>query len=328
LRAPLDLALRAIAAVAASTERTARLSVLLYHRVLADGDGLNTWDPTAKTFDRQMNVLSTCFAPLRLDDAIGRLKNGTLPAKAVAVTFDDGYADNVDTALPILRRHNVPATFFVTTGYLDGGMMWNDRVVETIRACVAPELDAGALGLGRLPLSSVDERRAAIRRLLAALKHLPSAEREARTTEIASRAGATTSKRLMMDEAGVRTLHGAGMDIGAHTKTHPILTRLTQVEARREISASRDALRSIVGNDVPLFAYPNGKPGDDYAAEHVRMVEEAGFSAAFTTAAGVATMSADVFQLPRHTPWQRDRPRFCMALIANRRNVAPTIVRR
>jgi peptidoglycan/xylan/chitin deacetylase (PgdA/CDA1 family) len=297
----------------------------MYHRVLAAADELHTWDPTARQFEQQMQVLSTCFAPLALADAVDRLASGTLPPRAVAVTFDDGYADNVDVALPILKQSGVPATFFIATAYLDGSRMWNDRVVEAVRASRDVALDAGPVSLGRLPLSSVDERRHAIQALLAALKHLPPAEREARTSELERRLGGTSATRLMMDEDGVRTLHRAGMDIGAHTRTHPILTALSAQEARSEIVQSRDDLRAIVGSDVPLFAYPNGKPGGDYRSEHVRMVEEAGFRAAFSTAAGIAHAGADRFQLPRHTPWQRDPLRFGMALLANRRNLAPLV---
>jgi peptidoglycan/xylan/chitin deacetylase (PgdA/CDA1 family) len=309
----------------ASTETPRRLSILMYHRVLAAADALDTWDPTAREFERQMRVLSTCFAPLRLADAIDQLELGTLPPKAVAVTFDDGYADNVDVALPILKETRVPATFFVATAYLNGSTMWNDRIVEAIRATAIAELDAGALDLGRLPLASIEQRRHAIHSLLVALKHLPAQEREARTSELEERLSGAATKRLMMDEEGVRTLHRAGMDIGAHTRTHPILAGLNEHEARNEIVQSRDDLRTIVGSAVTLFAYPNGKPGSDYRPEHVRMVEAAGFRAAVSTAAGVAHPAADRFQLPRHTPWQRDPMRFGVALIANRRNLTPAV---
>lgn len=323
--APVITGLRTLTALMTAGE-TPRLSILIYHRVLPEPDALATWDPTAAQFDRQMRILAACFKPMALGEAISRLQQRTLPSRALAVTFDDGYADNVATALPILVRHNIRATFFIATGYLDGRTMWNDRVVEAIRSCNSDDFDGGALGLGRLALASVELRRKAIAALLAALKHLPPAEREARTDEIETRAGSRVRKPLMMSDRDVRTLRGAGMEIGAHTVTHPILARLSEDEARREIVASRDDLGTILGEPVTLFAYPNGKPGSDYGPEHVRIVEQAGFRAAVSTAAGAADASADVLQLPRFTPWQRDALRFCGALLANRRKLAPSKV--
>ena len=303
-----------------------RLSILIYHRVLSRPDGLNNWDPTADEFDGQIRALSRFFTPLPLGEAVERLRKGALPAHAACVSFDDGYRDNVDVALPILRRHGVPATFFIATGYLNGGRMWNDTVIESIRRCEPADIDLSSLGLGAVPLSSAELRQKAIGRILSALKHLPGGEREAKVAEIEAIAAATLPRDLMMRDQDVRALRAAGMEIGAHTETHPILTRLASADARREIDQSRERLTAILGEPVSLFAYPNGKPGQDYAAEHVRMVREAGFSAAVSTAWGVASTGSDVFQLPRFTPWDRGPARFALRLLLNRRNPRPAVV--
>ena len=303
-----------------------RLSILIYHRVLSRPDALNNWDPTADEFDGQIRALSRFFTPLPLGEAVERLRKGALPAHAACVSFDDGYRDNVDVALPILRRHGVPATFFIATGYLNGGRMWNDTVIESIRRCEPADIDLSSLGLGAVPLSSAELRQKAIGRILSALKHLPGGEREAKVAEIEAIAAATLPRDLMMRDQDVRALRAAGMEIGAHTETHPILTRLASADARREIDQSRERLTAILGEPVSLFAYPNGKPGQDYAAEHVRMVREAGFSAAVSTAWGVASTGSDVFQLPRFTPWDRGPARFALRLLLNRRNPRPAVV--
>ncbi len=326
MRSPSEVALRALAAAWGRGGARGRLSILIYHRVLASADSLDDWDPTAAQFDRQMRMLATCFTPLLLAEAVERMVTGRLPPRAVAVTFDDGYADNVTTALPILQRHGVPATFFIATGYLDGGCMWNDRVVEAIRRYTSSELDVRAWGAGMLSLAGIEQRRKAITTLLAALKHLPPNEREAKAAELEARGAGAPLRNLMMRESDVRALRSAGMGIGAHTVTHPILTRMAESDARHEIVASRDRLAAIVGEPVTLFAYPNGKPGVDYAAEHVRIVKEAGFRAAVSTAWGSASRHADLHQLPRFTPWQRDPLKFGVALLANRRNARPTVV--
>ena len=134
--------------------RAGRLLILIYHRVRPQPDPMFPGEVDAHRFDRQMALLRRHCHPLPLRAAIAGLAEGSLPARAVAVTFDDGYADNASVALPILGRHGIPATFFITAGYLDGGRMWNDSIIETIRRATATSLDLTDLGLGRVELDS------------------------------------------------------------------------------------------------------------------------------------------------------------------------------
>jgi len=316
--------LKVLAGLASPSGARARLSILIYHRVLPTDDAFNTWDVTASEFELQMRALAEQFSPLPLSDAVERVAARSLPARAVCVTFDDGYADNAEVALPILRKHRVPATFFIATGYLDGGRMFNDTVTESIRAISKPTLDLASLGLGTLVLDTVEAKRAAIARILPVLKYLPAPEREAQAARLGELAGISPSSDLMMREAQVRELHAAGMGIGAHTVTHPILLNTAPEAARREIVESGRRLAEILREPVRLFAYPNGKPGVDYGAEHVQMVRDAGFAAAVSTGWGVATERSDRFQLPRFTPWDRTPGRFALRLIRNMRNADST----
>jgi peptidoglycan/xylan/chitin deacetylase (PgdA/CDA1 family) len=310
-----------LAGLASPAGQRARLSILIYHRVLPAADALNTWDVTASEFGLQMRVLREHFSLLPLAEAIERLTARSLPARAVCVTFDDGYADNAEVALPILLKHGVPATFFIATGYLDGGRMWNDTVIEAIRTLAAPTLDLTPWSLGTFALDTIDARRAAISGVLPVLKYLPGPEREARAAHLAERAGIASPGNLMMREDQVRELHNAGMGIGAHTVTHPILRNTAPDIAHREIVDSGRRLAEIVGRPIRLFAYPNGKPGQDYGPEHVQMTRDAGYAAAVATGWGVATAQSDRFQLPRFTPWDRTPGRFMLRLIRNMRTV-------
>jgi peptidoglycan/xylan/chitin deacetylase (PgdA/CDA1 family) len=294
-----------------------RLSVLIFHRVLAQQDPLFPEVPTAETFERQMRWLQAWFEVLPLGRAIDRLYAGTIPSRALAITFDDGYADNEEIAAPILRRLGLTATFFVSTGFLGGGCMWNDQVIEAIRACEAAELDLGSLGLSRHPLASVGARRQAIETLLKAIKHLEPAQRQSVTDAIVARAGGRPSPALMMHPQQLRSLRTQGMDVGAHTVTHPILKRLPSEAAREEMSRGRRELEQILGEPVELFAYPNGVPEQDYGIEHAAMARDCGFSAAVSTAWGAASTHSDRFQLPRFTPWDRSRWRYGARLLAN-----------
>ncbi len=293
------------------------MSILIYHRVLRDDDALNTWDVTAAQFDVQMRALATHFSTLPLSEAIDRLAAGDLPPRAACVTFDDGYADNPEVALPILVRHAIPATFFVATGYLNGERMWNDTVIEAIRRMPGAYLNLDDWGLGTLSLEGSVARRAVIQRVLPALKYLPSAERESRASRLAEQAGLARDSDLMMTIEHLRALQAANMEIGAHTITHPILANASSDEARREINDSGRYLADALRTPIRLFAYPNGRPKKDYGEQHVRMVREAGYSAAVSTSPGTAKAGSDVFQLPRFTPWDRTSTKFVLRLARN-----------
>ena len=161
-----------------------KLTILIYHRVLPQPDPIFPEEVDAATFDMQLGVLAAEFNVMSLADAIAGLRQGNLPPRAVAITFDDGYADNAEIALPILRRHGLNATFFISTGFLDGGCMWNDKLVEAVRAYPGARCELSALGLGTLDISSPPSRRAAIKSLIHALKYLPQAERDTRVDEV------------------------------------------------------------------------------------------------------------------------------------------------
>ncbi|HKQ25279.1 MAG TPA: polysaccharide deacetylase family protein [Burkholderiales bacterium] len=264
-----------------------------------------------------MTVLGRWFRVLPLPEAVARLRDGTLPLRAACVTFDDGYADNVSSALPILRRHGVPATFFLATAFIDGGRMWNDTVIETVRRASGNTLDARPVGLDTLQIATPDLRRRVIDKLLAALKYLPMEERQQRVDELSAATASELPSGLMMTTEGVRHLHRSGMEIGAHTVNHPILAKLDSERAGNEIRDSKVRLEAITGASVRMFAYPNGMPALDYCREHVDMVKELGFEAAVCTARGVAHAASDPFQLPRFTPWDRTPGKFLLRLVQN-----------
>jgi peptidoglycan/xylan/chitin deacetylase (PgdA/CDA1 family) len=288
----------------------ARLSILIFHRVLISHDPLLPDVPDAAAFDRILGWMSSWFNLLPLDRAVALLASAALPERAAAITFDDGYADNCRVALPVLRRHDACATFFISTGYLDGGRMWSDTVVEAVRACRSRDLDLRDIGLGAHAVATIDQRRLAIDAVLRDLKYRPSPERLALCGQLADIVRVPLPDDLMLTSRELVALRDGGMQIGAHTLSHPILTSIADDDARREIAGSRTTLESILGVRVGLFAYPNGKRGDDYLGRHVAMVRELGFDAAVSTHPGVATAATDLMELPRFTPWDRDRVAF------------------
>lgn len=311
--------------------RRGRLTVLIFHRVLPEADPLFPDEVDAARFDERLGWLKSWFNVLPLDEAVRRLADGSLPPRAAALSFDDGYADNHDVALPLLQRHGLPCSFFIATRFLDGGRMWNDSLIETVRACAEPELDLRGLvdsqgkDLGRVDVTDLQARRRAVHQLLGRVKYFEPEQRQARVDQIAERAGVRLPDDLMMSSAQVKALHAAGMCIGAHTVSHPILATLQPAQAADEIARSRTALQALIGEPVTLFAYPNGRPGQDYlTAVHPGLVRELGFEAAVSTHWGAAGAGTDRFQVPRFTPWDRSRRGFGLRLLRQLLKAPPT----
>lgn len=297
------------------------LTVLTYHRVLSRIDVLQPPDQIdAACFEGHMNAVRNWFNVLPLPEALDMLRQGKLPRRALSITFDDGYEDNHSVALPILRRHGLPATLFICTGFLGNGLMFNDIVTEAIRRIQSPSLDLSWLGLGSRPVGNMQEKQGLVRELIQHIKYSRKDLREQTCDQLWHQcAGQDARPRLMMLPEQVKELARGGMTIGGHTHTHPILTKITLDEARQDILTNRMALRDITGETPQLFAYPNGRPLTDYLREHRDLVKEAGYRAAFCTARGVATRETDMFQLPRFAPWQASPMRLSVQLLKNAR---------
>lgn len=314
----IDTLYRAVGAVLSPRGAKARLSILIYHRVLAEPDSLFPTESTAESFDAQLAVLKQVFNILPLDEAVARLKTASLPTRAACITFDDGYADNATIALPILQRHGLHATFFIATAYLNGGRMFNDTVIHAIRHSQHERIDLSKLGLGEHAVDTAEAKRHAIDAILRQLKYFPLGQREDAAEELARLATDLPAPAdLMMDTAQLKALADAGMGIGGHTARHPILAKLDPAAAAREIGAGKECLEAWLGKKITLFAYPNGKPGQDYLPEQADIVRQLGFDAAVSTQWGAARAGGDVFQLPRFTPYTADIRKFTPMLLRN-----------
>ncbi len=303
------------------TRHKQRFSILTYHRVLPASDFMRPGEPTVSDFEWQMELLSKHFNPLSLTDALSLLEYGELPDRAVCVTFDDGYANNEESALPVLKRFGIPATIFVATDFLNGGRMWNDTVIEALRSAEGEVFDLGSLGLGVYEIKNLEERRKAAGIIIREIKHWPPGKRLEAVNTIEAMVGSLPEDMMMSDDQ-VRHLNECGIEIGAHTKSHPILSTLNLEQVKGEVVDSKACLEQILNSPVRYFAYPNGRPGIDYRIEHRDLVEILEFNAAVSTNWGVVSSLSDKWQLPRFTPWDKTPLRFMVRLLLNFRNPA------
>jgi peptidoglycan/xylan/chitin deacetylase (PgdA/CDA1 family) len=266
--------------------RAPRGVVLLYHRIAGPRRDPQWLDVTPEHFELQLGVLARDATPLPLDEFESRRRAGRLPRRAVAVTFDDGYADNLHAAAPALVRHGIAATVFVTAGMVgsDREFWWDD--IE--RIAFAPTLAAGEVtgtamrwspaDAAQAPpapdadtwtmLSAVDPtaRHRLYRALAATLHPLATPLREARLSAWRAWAAVPTGARashrpLTLEE--LRALAAVpGISVGAHTLTHPSLAMLAAEDQAREITGSREWLERTLGSPVRAFAYPFGTATD------------------------------------------------------------------
>ena len=290
--------------------------VFTYHRVNDDGAPFFR-GATLRDFTSQMELLRDRCDVLSLDDLWAGAASGALPPRAVGITFDDGYRDNFDNAFPVLRRLGLPATIFLSTGPIEnGGPLWHDRVFD---AFAKSQADAFLWGTDRLPIDTYSQRSAALQIVLAELRRsLPERREEliARLIEILGVGEVASGDRRMLEWPQVEEMSRAGIAFGAHTVTHPVLTRMAHERAREEIETSKRTIEGRTGKPVRWFAYPNGTR-DDFSEAIKGALRDLDFTGAFTTIWGKNEARTDPFELRRVGLWGADRDRSALRLIRN-----------
>ncbi|HTQ45250.1 MAG TPA: polysaccharide deacetylase family protein [Polyangiaceae bacterium] len=281
------------------------LTVLTYHRVGEPGvagdldDGVV--DVTPDQLDRQLRYLRRWLDLVSLQDVLAWSRGWRgLPANPVLVTFDDGYRDNHDVALPILRRHGVRATFFVAVDYVrERRLYWWDRVALVLkrssRECVRLEYPEPLV----LPLRDARSRKNAVRIAQRIVKDRRGLDLHRFLDELEHAAGVSLDReeerrlaeRTVMNWHHVLALRDAGMDVQSHTRSHRVLQTLDDEDLTRELRGSREELECVLGRTVSAVSYPVGKPlGDDQRIK--RAVRECGYELGFSNGTGSNRLEA------------------------------------
>jgi peptidoglycan/xylan/chitin deacetylase (PgdA/CDA1 family) len=279
--------------------------ILGYHGVSRDSRKLLSRGHALSNLREQLLFLRRSLRPVRLEEIIGPISRGEAPPAATfAVTFDDGLVNHATLAVPLLEELGIPATFFVPSGLVDSGDdLWVSAVREMVYHWPGDRV-ASEPGLWPdLPLGNDAARYEAFFRMKQALKTNEGVRREV-LERLARRAGGfhrPPEQDRVISAALLQKMVRAGITVGGHSRTHPILSGLGLEAAREEIKGCREDLERILGVSVVDFAFPNGRFGD-FDESTCRLVAETGFRCAVITEPGMVRRGDDRLALRRCLP--------------------------
>ncbi len=292
--------------------RASEIPILAYHRVFDIGqEPAFSFDPdlvsaSPSAFAWQMQYLRDRYHPITFQSLLNVMDGKEeLPSRPVIVSFDDGYDDNYLNAFPVLRSLEIPATIFVSTGYIGSGKpFWFDLVAHILYHAPNGSLTVKALGIALSLDTGVDSRRIAASRLVGALKRVSNAQRldildwlEREHGDAMKPGDFCLSHPL--DWSQVREMSAAGIEFGSHTVSHPILSRLDDSELRQELMESRQRLEQELGKPAPVLAYPVGGP-EEFNEKVVQAAAAAGYRLGVSYMPGVNRIGdMDRFRLRR-----------------------------
>jgi peptidoglycan/xylan/chitin deacetylase (PgdA/CDA1 family) len=310
--------IRPLSFAAGYARRAPGFLVLKYHRVNDDADAFFPAQAT-EVFQRHMAFIARTYLVLPIEELVERMNRGALPRNGLAITFDDGYRDNLTHAAPVLARYGLPATIFIASGFVGGKVVpWFDRVAQAFKATrVAAYRTPWGEEVG---LGTTEDRIAGLGRVLEHMKRLSDDDLRSLVERVWVELGVTGEgafKNLMLSWDDVHALGGLGFRIGAHTVTHPILSRVSRGRVEAEVRDSRAMIAAACGRPPLAFAYPNGGSAD-YTEMVGRVVREAGFTCAATTRFGVNTTETPRYELRRGGPWEDDLSTFALKLAVYR----------
>jgi peptidoglycan/xylan/chitin deacetylase (PgdA/CDA1 family) len=274
--------------------------ILCYHRIGTGGIPYYSELP-AKEFEKQMRFLGAHYRILPLSQLLSEMADPKGKTQAVALTFDDGYRGLYNEALAILTKYKIPATIYLTAGAIESGdPAWYDKIFLIMLVYPKVTLEIRLDEPRRFILNSSQARIAAAVEIVSKLRRVPNAERLARCVELENQVAlpADGLADRMLNWTQVREMQRNGIEFGAHTMTHPAMSRLEPQEAERELRESKQLIEERLQTPVRDFAYPFGQPWD-CSADVEQLIARTGFRSAVTTSWGINRTGANPFALRR-----------------------------
>jgi peptidoglycan/xylan/chitin deacetylase (PgdA/CDA1 family) len=285
--------------------------VLAYHRITDKPDFQDPLKVSASNFEKQIHFLKEHYTIISGEELADIIKNNKpFPENSCLITFDDGWADNYTHAFPILKKHKVPAIIFITTDYIGTNkVFWHEKLANLLTR-ISSQLDINNLReilnkwpanvsnkLEKILKSQPQDRRSSINDLIIFLKSSEPQDIDKLIHELENLLGSfeTQKNPLMLSWEQIQEMSQNNICFGSHTKSHAILTQISNDKAIEELRESKEIIEKRMNQPVYFFAYPNG----NYNESIIRVAKEAGYLASFTCLRGVNSLNENIFELKR-----------------------------
>lgn len=298
--------------------------ILTYHSVIDHPTVFDLWTHISlHRFEEHMQFLKQSARVISLTEMADAIQRQCLPTHAVAITFDDGFANNYTRAFPVLRRLGLPATIFLSTGFIGGRkLFWPERLAYQL---MLTDKDSISVLGETLWLRNKQDRRHACTVMRENLKKLHPDRLDETLADIESMLNvplnpeeALLREWLPLNWEQVREMADSGLiDFGGHTHSHGILAKMDDFDAQRQITDCRTALRDNLDRPVTLWAYPNGTMAD-FNPVHRSMLETHGFKTIVTAMPQFITTESDPAELGRWSIGNDNSVRDLYAILSKR----------
>jgi len=284
------------------------IPILAYHSVSQNADYcVDSIAVSPVEFEKQIAFLKNNYHIISLDEAVDCVSEGTdFPEGSVVITFDDGYLDNYTHALPILKKYDVTATFYVTAGpVIYGERFWVGCLQRNIMraACLNALIEEFHISVAGLVVNSRSYRQHVINQVSIEINCSDHTGRESLINRVNKTLDVDPDsdpvENFMMSPDHIKEMATQGMTIGSHTMSHPILSSLPNEQAREELQRSRRTLEELLQLPVKHISYPNGPGVANYNQRTQQLASEAGYRSATTSVRGVATLNSNLFAMER-----------------------------
>ncbi len=294
-----------------------KVVILVYHRIVAKNDSWSIDTVETSDFEKQMKYIAKTHEILSLEKLVRAIvEKKPLHKRTAVVTFDDGYKDNYTNAFPILKKYNIPATVFLTTGHIGtDNIFWWDKIGYVLYNTKLNMLKLEDFGvISPYSLNNISQ---SLNSILERFKRVPEDKKDDILAKLVKISDVDIPKNMGRDMIlsweEVKEMNENGINFGAHTVTHPILSKISLKQVKHEIAQSKKDIEKRLSKPVNTFCYPNGQ-ADDFNAEIINLLKESGFICAVTTIPKTVSSKADLFDLGRIPPgWNFDSFKFCIS---------------
>jgi peptidoglycan/xylan/chitin deacetylase (PgdA/CDA1 family) len=294
-----------------------QVAIILYHHIGNKKDDYLLNRINTSDFEKQMKYLQSTHEIISLEKLIQAVtEKKTLPKKTAIITFDDGYKDNYTEAYPILKKYKIPATIFVTTGHIEtDDIFWWNKIGYVLCNTKLKKIELDDFGDISPPL--MENMFYSLRMIYKKFKNIPEDRKKKLIDLLIQKSDVIIpkdlGKDLMLTWDNIREMNENGIDFGAHTVTHPILTNLSLDQAKFEIVESKKIIEKKLNKNITAFCYPNGFT-TDYNSEIIQILKDNGFLCSVTTVPKIVTIKSDLFELGRLPTGYDDKSfKFCIS---------------